>query len=169
MSELRHLAETIEKHFVTAPASSFLHFVVVSDGLSGEQAAQVPQAGFNSIWAITNHMAFWMDATRTAFLGEDVDLATWDLAEIGKGWPPIGDSSTVAWLAARQRAFDCCQALAAVIPTLDIDTLHLPQQRLYGGTPHQAILSIYGHNCYHTAEILTVRHMLGLWVDHEWA
>ncbi|MCB0031800.1 MAG: hypothetical protein KDE28_28005, partial [Anaerolineales bacterium] len=74
-----------------------------------------------------------------------------------------------AWLAARQRAFDCCQALAAVIPTLDTDTLHLPQQRLYGGTPHQAILSIYGHNCYHTAEILTVRHMLGLWVDHEWA
>ena len=169
VAELQHLANTIEKHFATTSASSFLHFVVVSDRLSGQQAAHEPQPGFNSIWAITNHMAFWMAATQAALLGEEADPTVWGLAEIGKGWPPIGERSDANWLAARQRAFDSCHALTAVIPALDPATLHQPREQLHGGTPHQAILAIYGHNCYHTAEILSVRHMQGLWIDHEWA
>ncbi|MCB0154713.1 MAG: DinB family protein [Anaerolineae bacterium] len=169
MSELNHLANTIEQHFANSPASSFVHFVVVSDGLTGEQAAQVPGEQFNSIWAITNHMAFLMDYTRAALLDEDVDLIVWGMAEIGKGWPPLGAITDAAWQAARQCAMERCRAFAAVIRTLDSATLDEPQRRLSGGTPRQAIMAMYGHNCYHTAELLTVRHMQGLWVDHQWA
>jgi hypothetical protein len=75
MSELNHLANVIEQHFANVPFSSFVHFIVVSDGLTGEQAAHVIGERFNSIWAITNHMAFWMDYTRAAFLDKDVDTA----------------------------------------------------------------------------------------------
>ena len=168
MSNLNHLANVIEQHFADSTASSFAHFVLVSDGLTGEQAAYVPRERFNSIWAITNHMAFWMDNTRAAFLDEDVDLTAWTMDEIGNGWPPLGDITDDAWQAARQRAMEICRSFAAVIRTLDVAILEQPQQRLLGGTPHQAILAIYGHNCYHTAELLTVRHLQGLWVDHEW-
>lgn len=169
MSELNRLADVIEQHFVNPKASSFAHFVVVSDGLTGAQAADVPRERFNSIWAITNHMAFWMDYTRAAFLEEDADLSAWGMAEAGNGWPPLGTISDGAWLAARQRAMDSCRSFAAVIRTLDSAILEQPQERLFGGTPYQAITSMYSHNCYHTAELLTVRHMQGLWVDHKWA
>lgn len=169
MSELTHLAEAIEQHFVSTRPSSFLHFVVVSDNLTGEQAAHVPRERFNSIWAITNHMAFWMDYTRAALMGEDVDLAAWGMDEIGNGWPPLGSITDEAWQAARQRAMDSCRALAAVIRSLDPAVVEQPQERLWGGTPYQAVVATYGHNCYHTAELLTVRHMLGLWVEHRWA
>ena len=169
MSELNNLANVIEQHFANSPASSFVHFVVVSDDLTGKQAAHVPGERLNSIWAITNHMAFWMDYTRAALLDEDVNLTDWGMDEIGNGWPPLGAITDTAWEAARQRALEICGSFAAVIRTLDPALLEQPQERLFDGTPHQAILAMYGHNCYHTAELLTVRHMQGLWVDHKWA
>ncbi|MEZ4863922.1 MAG: hypothetical protein R3C14_21550 [Caldilineaceae bacterium] len=168
MSELRRLADIIERHFVNPQSSSFAHFVVVSDGLTGAQAAHVPGERFNSIWALTNHMAFWMDYTRGAFLQEDVGLAAWRMDGIGNGWPPLGAVTDDAWLAARQRAMAICHSFAAAIRTLGPAILEQPQARLFGGTPYQAITAMYGHNCYHTAELLTVRHMQGLWVDHKW-
>jgi hypothetical protein len=149
MSELNRLADAMEQHFVNPRAISFVHFVVVSDGLTGAQATYVPGERFNSIWAITNHMAFWMDYTHAAFLDEDIDLAAWEMEEVGQGWPPLGTISDER--------------------TLDPAILEQLQERLWGGTPFQAISAMYGHNCYHTAELLTVRHMQGLWVDHKYA
>lgn len=169
MSGLNHLADVIETHFTRPEPSSFVHFIVVSDGLTGEQAAQVPGERFNSVWSVTNHIAFWMEYTRVALVDEPFDLADWDLEEVGGGWPPIGPVSDERWHAARQRALGCSRALAAAARDLDESTLEMPLEKLFGGTPYQALFSIYGHNCNHTAEILTIRHMLGLWVDHEWA
>ncbi|MEM7335087.1 MAG: hypothetical protein AAF490_23620 [Chloroflexota bacterium] len=40
--------------------------------------------------------------------------------------------------------------------------LEKPYERLWDGMPYQAIQAMYGHNCYHTAELLTVRPMQGL-------
>lgn len=168
MSELNRLADSIEQHFVNPKGSSFAHFVVVSDGLTGTQAAHVPGERLNSIWAITKHMAFWMDYTRAALLDEAVDLAAWGMTEVGNGWPPLGATSNEAWQVARQQAMDSCRSFAAVIRTLNPATLEQPHERLYGGTPYQAITTMYGHNCYHTAELLTVRHLQGLWVEHKW-
>lgn len=169
MSELNRLADVMEQRFVDPLPSWFLHFVVVSDGLTGAQASCVPGERFNSIWALTNHMAFWMDYMRAAFLDEDVNLAAWDLEEAGHGWPPLGTISDEAWQIARQRAMDICRSFAAVIRTLDPAILEQPKERLWGGTPFQIISAIYGHNCYHTGELLTVRHMQSLWIDHEYA
>ena len=168
MSNLNQLANAIEQHFADSPASSFAHFVLVSDGLTGEHAANVPKERFNSIWAITNHMAFWMDYTRAVFMDEDVDLAAWSMTEIGNGWPPLGAITDEAWEAARQRAMALSRSFATAIRALDLTILEQPMEGLFGGTPHQAILAMYGHNCYHTAELLTVRHMQELWIDHRW-
>ncbi|GAB4122086.1 MAG: hypothetical protein OHK0050_31600 [Roseiflexaceae bacterium] len=169
MSELHRLADTIEHHFALTSSSSFVHFVVVSDHLSAAQAAQIPGERLNSIWAITDHMAFWMEFTRAALANEDVDLAAWGLREVGNGWPPITATTDAAWQASRQRALAVCAAFADVIRQLDSKSMDQPLQRLFGDTPAQAIMSIYGHNCYHTAELLTIRHLQGWWVDHKWA
>ncbi len=169
MSEINHLAEVLEGHFTNPKPSSFLHFVVVSDGLTGEQAAQVPGERFNSIWAVTNHMAFWLEYTRSALVNKTIDLTAWGMTELGNGWPPVGEVSDAKWLAARQRALDVCRALTTAVRALDEASLEEPCEKLFGGKPYQAILAMYGHNCHHTAEILTIRHMLGLWVDHKWA
>jgi len=168
MSEVNHLAGVLEQHFSRPQASSFVHFVTVSDGLTGEQAAQVPAERFNSVWAVTNHIAFWMDVTRVALMGEQVDLAAWGLSEMGGGWPPLGKVNDANWQAARQRALDVNRALAGTVRTLDDDALEQSTENTWGQPPYQMILSIYSHNSHHTAEILCIRHMLGLWVDHEW-
>lgn len=168
MSEVNHLAEVMEQHFSSPKASSFVHFVTVSDGLSGEQAAQVPAERFNSVWGVTNHVAFWMDVTRAALVGEQVDLSSWGLSEMGSGWPPLGNVSDANWQAARQRALEVNRALAEAIRTLDDATLDQPSEQTWGQPPYQLILSIYSHNSHHTSEILCIRHMLGLWVDHPW-
>jgi hypothetical protein len=114
-----------------------VHFVVVSDELTGEQAAYVPGERFNSMWAITNHVAFWMDYTRAAFLDEDVDLTAWGMDEIANGWPPLGSITDAAWEAARQRAIEICRSFAAVIRTLDPARVEQPQERLFGATPYR--------------------------------
>ena len=168
MSEVSHLAEAVENHFSSPKASSFVHFVTVSDGLTGAQAAQAPAERFNSVWAVTNHVAFWMDVTRASLVGEQVDLAVWGLSEMGSGWPPLGQVNDASWQAARQRALDVNHALASAIRTLNDESLAQPSEQTWGQPPYQLILSIYSHNSHHTSEILCIRHMLGLWVDHEW-
>jgi DinB superfamily len=167
MSEAQHLAYVVESHFSNPKSSSFAHFVTVTDSLTGEQAATAPRERFNSIWAVVNHVAFWQEVTRLGLLGQEINLAEWGLTEIGGGWPPLGEISDAHWLAARQRALDCNHAFAQTIASLTDEQLETEIKWL--GQAWQAILAIYSHNSHHTSEILTIRHMLGLWVDHPWA
>ena len=166
MSEINHLATVVEEHFANPQGSSFAHFITVTDGLTGQQAATTPAPRFNSVWAVVNHVAYWMDVLRASIGGEAVDLAAWGLTEMGGGWPPLGEVSDANWLAARQRALDLNHALAAAIRTLDEAILEQPSERFWDQAPYQAILAIYSHNSYHTAEIISIRHMQELWIDH---
>lgn len=168
MSEINHLATVVEQHFSNPEVSSFVHFVTVTDGLSGEQAAATPGPRFNSVWAVVNHVALWMDVLRASIVGESVDLPAWGLTEMGGGWPPVGQVSDTNWLAARQRALDLNHAFAEAIRTMDEAMLEQPSEQFWGQPPYQAILAIYSHNSYHTAEIISIRHMQGLWIDHPW-
>ena len=83
MSEVQHLAYVVENHFSNPQASSFAHFVTVSDGLSAEQAAKVPGERFNSVWGVVNHIAFWQEVTCLALRGQQINLADWNLSEMG--------------------------------------------------------------------------------------
>lgn len=167
MSEVQHLAHVVENHFSNPKASAFAHFVTVTEGLTAAQAAQAPAERFNSVWGVVNHVAFWQEVTRLGLLGQSIDLADWGLTEMGNGWPPLGEISDVNWQVARQRALDSNRAFAQTIASLTDEQLH--NDMTWGGQIWQGILAIYSHNSYHTAEILSIRHMLGLWVDHRWA
>ena len=169
MSEIAHLAMIVERHFAEPEGGTFTAFVAATAGLTGEQAAKVPAPRFNSVWAVVNHIAFWMDVTRAGMIGQEIDLAAWGLTEMGGGWPPLGEVSDAAWLAARQRALDINHAFAEAVSTLDPATFDVPVAAFWNQPPRQAVLAIYAHNSYHTAEIICIRHMQELWVDHPWA
>ncbi len=166
MSEVQHLAYVVENHFSNPQASSFAHFVTVSDGLSAEQAAKVPGERFNSVWGVVNHIAFWQEVTCLALRGQQINLADWNLSEMGSGWPPLGELSDTNWQVARQRALDGNHAFAQAIAALSDDDLQ--NEMPWGGKVWQGIYAIYAHNSHHTSEILSIRHMLGFWVEHPW-
>ena len=166
MSTIQQLASAVEAHFSNPEAAAFAHFVTVTDGLTAQQAAAVPAERFNSVWAVVNHTALWQDFLRTALQGEQIDLEAWGLTEVGQGWPPLGAITEVNWQAARQRALDVNHALGQAIANLRAEQLEQPLSGFFNVIAHQAILSIYAHNSYHSAEITGIRHMQGLWVDH---
>ena len=166
MPEIQHLAYVVENHFSNPESSSFAHFVVVTDGLTAEQAAKVPGKRFNSVWGVVNHIAFWQEVTRLNLLGQQINLADWGLTEMGGGWPPLGEINDANWHAARQRALDGNKAFATTLASLSESDLE--KEMAWGGKNWQGIYAIYSHNSHHTSEILSIRHMLGFWVEHPW-
>jgi hypothetical protein len=171
MSEREHLAYVIENHFSNPDSNvggTFAPFVVVTDGLTATQAAQSPGERLNSVWAIVNHIAFWQEVTRLGALGQRIVVSDWGLQEMGNGWPPLGAITEANWRAARQRALDGNKAFAQAILSLTDEEFRTRTDPSWGGLVSQAVLSIYGHNCYHTAEILSMRHALKWWANHPW-
>ena len=51
--------------------------------------------------------------------------------------------------------------------TLQDAHLTLPYRE---GGPYrvQVLHGLMGHNCYHANEIISIRHMLGLWLEENW-
>jgi hypothetical protein len=68
----------------------------------------------------------------------------------------------------RQRALDGNRAFAQAIRALT-DEQMTQEFALLGSQAYRVIYSTFAHNSYHTAEILTIRHRLKLWVEHPWA
>jgi hypothetical protein len=171
MSEREHLAYVVENHFSNTEGNTgntFAPFVVVTAGLTAAQASQVPGERMNSVWAVVNHIAFWQAVTHLGMLGQQINVSEWGLKEMGSGWPPLGESTDANWQAARQRALDGNKAFAQAILSLTDEEFATRIDVSWGGPAYRSVCSIYGHNCHHTSEIISIRHMQGLWVDHAW-
>ena len=167
MTEPQHLARAFERHFTNPDAAAFAHFVTVTDGLTCAQAAAVPAPRFNSVWRVVNHTMFWMDGLRLALMGAAADPHDYGMKDPGDGgWMPQPALTDANWTADRLRALDVCRATARVIEAIPQDQMEKPLEHWWNLTTDSAILSIFSHNSYHTAEIIGIRHMLGLWVDH---
>jgi hypothetical protein len=64
----------------------------------------------------------------------------------------------------QERMISANQKLPEYISTLSDDALHQPvaQGR---PSPYQVIQGLIAHNSYLTCEVISIRHMLGLWLD----
>jgi hypothetical protein len=165
MSEAAHLSIGLTEGFNSPNAQAFASFGAATAGITAAQAAAVPGERMNSIWAVVNHLHFWNEAPLRKLRGEsfepaDLGAATWS------GWPPAGDpADEAAWQAARERTIASAAALAAVVAELSDAQLAAD---LPGWGPAWAIIQgMFGHNSYHIGEIVTLRHLQGLWVDHQ--
>jgi hypothetical protein len=164
MSEAQHLAEALKRLYWGPALGVFASFETATDGLRARQSATVPTARFNSVWAIANHVWYWQEALHCLLLGQ-----TYSHSALGapddSGWPPVDDpDDEAAWQADRQRALSVNTALANFVeqmPDRELEST-LP---LWAGAKHRGIQSIIAHNSYHTCEIISVRHMQGLWLE----
>lgn len=164
MSEAHHLSEALTRHFIGSVMGAFMPFETATDHLTAVQAAAIPAPRFNSVWAIVNHVWFWQEVLLRLLQGQP---AHYELlgAPDPSGWPPAGDPvDEAAWQTARKQALAVNTALAT-------EVAHLSEVELVGELEawatlrHRAIQGIIAHNSYHTCEIISVRHMQGLWLE----
>lgn len=167
MSEAEHLGLGLSEAFNSANPVAFAPFGPATDGITAAQAAHTPGERLNSIWAVVNHLWFWNEVPLRMLRGQPVEPA--DLgASDWQGWPPIGEpADEAAWQAARERALAANAGFAAAVAELSPETL---AANLAGWGPAWAIVQgMFAHNSYHLGEIVTLRHLQGLWVENRLA
>lgn len=164
MSESQHLSASLTRLYFGSKVGVFASFETATNNLTSSQAAHIPAEKFNSVWAITNHVWYWQEALRLLLIGE-----TYTHTALGapddSGWIPVTNpNDESAWQFTRERALNVNKELSAVIEKYSNAELEeiIPA---WGGERHRVIQSIIAHNSYHTAEIICVRHMQGLWLE----
>jgi hypothetical protein len=161
MSEASHLSEAMLSLYTSDDHGWFTPITVSIDGLSAGEAARVPAPRFNSVWSTLNHVRFWQEYGILRLQGQQVDREALGSDE---GWPTVPEPATEgAWEADRQRALQANAELAQLVATYTDEQLQEPYAE--GRPPrYQIIHGIIAHNCYHSSEIISIRHMLGLWL-----
>ncbi len=162
MSEAEHLADSLTRFFSRADNGWFTSFTTAVGGLTAQQAAWVPVPGFNSVWGLVDHVWFWQQFLLHALRGLPEDQQPLRRED---DWAPVADPSDEdAWQAACRRAVEANAELAAYVAELTDEDLAQPYAP---GKPRrqQVIQGIIAHNSYHTCEIISVRHMQGLWLE----
>lgn len=111
---------------------------------------------------MVNHARFWQEVTLLRLRGLPVDRQALGTEN---GWPPPGDpADEQAWQAACERAVAVNKELATAIAGLTDEELaqpYAPEQV----SRWQIIQGVIAHNSYHACEIISVRHILGLWLE----
>lgn len=162
MSEAAHLAESLVSLFTFPDYSWFVSYPAAVDGLTAKQAAFVPGPRFNSIWGISLHLTTCLKFALAVLRGDAASPA----AYFPEGaWPQIVDiHDALAWQQARTSLLEANLALANYVTALSADRLE--QELLNPGMKGFAfILGHLAHNSYHLCEIITIRHMQGLWLE----
>jgi len=162
MSEAHHLSDALVGLVSNPENGWFTPVVVAIDGLTAEQAVTIPSQGFNSIWGVINHMSYWQEFLLLRLRGETVEQLK---AEGKDNWQTIekpGDEQ--AWKADCEHILAVNKELARFVEGLSDAELDEPYAE-GGSKRYQVIHGIIAHNSYHTNEIISIRHMLGYWLE----
>lgn len=161
MTEMQHLSEALLS-FTSDPKNNWFKPITESiQGLSAEQAAIVPAKGFNSVWAVVNHVWFCQSHVLLRLQGQPA--GQFSFGE-GNDWPPVGDPmDESAWQTACERMLAVTRELAQCIGELTEKELETPFD------PDRAerwkwIQGVIAHNGYHACEVISIRHMQGQWL-----
>ena len=117
------------------------------DGVTAEEAAQVPIQGSHSIWVLVRHIAAWRNAALRALDGQA-------LAELPdeQNFPPVESVTSEAWQAARDELDASAADLTGAIAKLSDEQLAQPSpgQRF----PLVGLLHVVlQHDTYHLGQI----------------
>ncbi len=162
MSEAEHIAEALDGFFGNPENGWFTPITVAIQGLSAAQAACVPAPRFNSVWALVNHVRYCSEYMLLRLQGRPIDYEALGAKD---DWPPAGQPSVEqGWRAACERMIAVNTELAEFTRTLSDEQLDEP---LEPGRPKrwQIIQGVITHNSYHACEMISVRHMQGLWLE----
>ncbi len=162
MSEVTHLSEALAGFFGNPENGWFMPITVASDGLTAAQAACIPAPRFNSIWAIVNHVNYWQKFFLLKLQGKTTEVEALGPED---GWPPAGYlADEEGWKASREAMIASNRELIEYLNGLadaELDEPYLP------GKPRRCeiIQGLISHNSYHACEVISVRHMQGLWLE----
>ena len=162
MNQAESLANALQGLFSDPEAGWFTRISVGIQGLTADQAVQTPAKRFNSVWGVVNHVRFWQEFMLLRLQGQRVFR---EALGAKNGWPAPPDNPTQeAWETDQQRMFSANRKLAEFISTFSDEALHQP---VAPGRPnlYQVIQGLIAHNAYHTCEVISIRHMLGLWLE----
>jgi len=162
MSEASHLSEALEGLLATPDLFWFVSYPTAVAGLTSEQAAAVPGPRFNSVWGVTLHLTLCQKFAMAVLRGEAVEASTF-FAE--GAWPPVHDPQDAeAWQKAKTDLLAVNHALAECVAGLSNARLEqeFPSVGMKG---YQYILGHLAHNSNHLNEIISIRHMQGLWLE----
>lgn len=156
LSESRELAAEL-LFFTLGNQQWFTGIGAALAGLDDRNASRVPAPGLNSVWATTNHVAFWTDLVRRRLGREAVS----DHEAIESGWslPAAGTESdwqqTLAMLEHRTR--DVARLISS-LPDRQLDE----EWATGRATRRQSIYGLIAHGSYHAADVVTARVLLGV-------
>jgi uncharacterized damage-inducible protein DinB len=158
MSEAHHLSEGVSSFLTNTDNGWHDSLPYAVEGLTAAQAAQSPGKGFNSIWQVVDHMRYWHEFFLQRLQGEPKP-------DLGPDWAVILDpADDAAWKASLERLYDVNRRLCACIETLPDPKL---DEETAPGKPRyfQIFQGAMAHTSYHICEVITIRHMLGLWLE----
>jgi hypothetical protein len=161
MSEAQRLAQQFARYFVVN-SGTFLPFTDATDGLTAAQALHVPREKFNCIWGVVNHVCYWQEAAMLIIQGSEKKPET--LGGDKGGWHSPEQADDAGWLALRARTIDMNAQLANAVAALNDEQLHTVLSA-WNSSPYEMTQSLLAHNSYHTCEIISLRHLQGLWVN----
>jgi uncharacterized damage-inducible protein DinB len=162
MSESEHLADALTGLLSSAESGWFTPASLALEGISAEQAIDIPVEGFNSIASVVMHMSYWQEFLLRRLSGKMTDDLKNDPRQ---DWSSKFDPwNNQTWETVRERLFSTNKELAELIEKFNDEQLQSPY--IEGRAKrYQVIQGIIAHNCYHTNEIITIRHLLGLWLE----
>ena len=163
MSESSHLAEAVEGLFAPETIFWFVSFPTATEGLTAEQAAYNQGPRINSIWGVTLHLTICQQFALAVLRGETIDVNAFFK---DSAWPPLPEPrDEAAWQKARTCLLSVNHALSECIAGLSSEILEqqLPYVEMKG---YQYIQGHLAHNSNHLCEIVSIRHMQGLWLEN---
>ena len=132
----------------------------ILDGLTPEQAAQMPAPGLHSVAEIVAHLEFW----QAWFLDRCDGRARPMAARAAEGWPPV---SAREWRALLDRFASGLRRAAALgddearLETPVAPAIEFPPLARY--TLRDALTHVAQHNAHHLGQVVTARQLLGCW------
>lgn len=161
MIEGSHLAEAIEALFST-PVFWFVTFPAAVEGLTAHQAAYSPGPRFNSVWGVMLHLTICQRFALAVLRGDAIDPNSF-FAE--GAWPAVHDpSDEAAWQQTKVDIVAVNHALAECVAGLSEADLE-KELAPVGMKGYQYVQGHLAHNSNHLNEIVTIRHMQGLWLE----
>jgi uncharacterized damage-inducible protein DinB len=150
MSEIQRLEDQLRRAF----EGNAWHGPAVREllaDITAATAAARPLSSAHSIWEIVLHMATWEEVVRRRLQGETVaDLPS------EQDWPPLRDSSEVAWSQAVQALEQANRTLRQMIARANEARL----AEIVPGKDHSVYVMLHGiiqHDLYHAGQIAVLK------------
>jgi uncharacterized damage-inducible protein DinB len=151
-SEAARIADQLRRAFDGGAWHGDSLFEILA-GVTAAQAGARPIQGTHSIWELVLHIAAWDDAVLRRFAGVAVELSD------AENFPPVTDTSEVAWLAALARVRRAHHDLIAAVN-------EFPDSRLYEMVPgkegahytfYYMLHGVVQHELYHAGQIALLK------------